>query len=205
MDQMDGLNARVFQLPMQIRNAYQHVVTHPLTGAYIDTTHTLLLKTKVEGPAVRSTRKQGLQGGVIVDDSPVISSTSHEGITTCFQCHKSDRLGLSPHPLLSHTFAEVRIEAPQSERTALIECDYCVQAWHLDCLNPPLSSIPLALRSDEWGVVDVYAHARLVDRIRGESRHPLDQPLFDVPAVLGEIGEGEGYGCADFQLLTAAA
>lgn len=232
--QMDGLNPRAFQLPISIRNAFQHVVSHPITGDYLDTHDTLLSKSSVNVANVgRITRKKALTGGVgdvgvlslqtslqqqpQVDDHP----QKIEQQPTCFKCNKTDQLSLQPPPLLTHSFPS-KLKGltghSQSFRTTLIKCDHCAQHWHLDCLDPPLVSVPLALRSDEWTPIDLLAHSQLALKIRGSPSsgsgsgsgwrpfHPLDQPLHPIPPVLGlDKADGDVYSAADIQLLSIAA
>ncbi|KAL2915380.1 hypothetical protein HK105_204996 [Polyrhizophydium stewartii] len=42
----------------------------------------------------------------------------------------------------------------QTQRSELIKCDYCPLYWHLDCLTPPLTAVPLELRSSSQEVID---------------------------------------------------
>ena len=43
-------------------------------------------------------------------------------------------------PLRSHT------TDPESTWRQIVSCDYCALHWHLDCLSPPLASMPNAGR-----------------------------------------------------------
>lgn len=48
----------------------------------------------------------------------------------CYVC------GGSSIPLRSHT------TDPESTWRQIVSCDYCALHWHLDCLSPPLASMP---------------------------------------------------------------
>ncbi|KAJ3194007.1 oligosaccharyl transferase stt3 subunit [Irineochytrium annulatum] len=54
------------------------------------------------------------------------------------------------NPPISKNTGMLRLAA---SRSALIRCDYCRLWWHLDCLDPPLTSVPSELQ-DECEIVD---------------------------------------------------
>ena len=243
--QMDALNPRVYQLPLSIRNAFQNVVSHPITGDYLDTHDTFFLKSSGGSFGGRSLRNNVISDTLIADNSTnsLIESLnnletlqasvnqsndpqndqqkSKHIISLCFKCSKSDQLDLQPAPLLTHSFPTTIngiVGHSQSFRTNLITCDYCKQHWHLDCLDPPLATIPLPLRQDEWVPIDLLAYAQLHKRIRGTPGsgsgsgsgwrpfHPLDQPLHPIPPVLGlKKQEGDEYSTSDVHLLCIAS
>ena len=51
-------------------------------------------------------------------------------LVACYVC------GGSPIPLRSLT------TDPESSWRQIVSCDYCALHWHLDCLSPPLASMP---------------------------------------------------------------
>ena len=211
---MDKMNPRAFQLPAYIRDQYQHVIAHPITGDYLDTRDVLITKTNVGvGVSTRSSKRQPAN----VTEKPVaplrpISNDKEKdqddvsALPVCFQCSKTDQSGLAPAPLLTYTSLDqsTGIQRPCHGST-LIKCDYCEIHWHLDCLDPPLATIPLALRPDEHTPIDLLDHATLKRKIWFTGQpHPLDQPIYFIPDIC-KVSEGEQYTCANVQLLNQAA
>ena len=56
--------------------------------------------------------------------------------TLCVACGKS----ALPEELLPSTPLESDLRSQQWK--SMISCDYCSLHWHLDCLNPPLATLP---------------------------------------------------------------
>jgi hypothetical protein len=187
LDSIEELNPRAFQLPSSLRDQYEHVVTHPITGAYIDTR-------KVE---ISKAFQQILRSNKI---KPLTAKEKNiqklESFPTCFHCCKTDTIF---NPLFNSHTMPPPTPIPQSLRSELIKCDYCDMYWHLDCLDPPLSCLPPELRMDEYPTLDLYAHALLKEKIWNG---PLDQQLYTIPNILGNR---KIYNTRDIHMLTQAS
>ncbi|ESK88417.1 clr6 histone deacetylase associated phd protein-2 cph2 [Moniliophthora roreri MCA 2997] len=118
-----------YQLPDDIRNFFKDVTTGP-RGAYVDTSEIKQPRLNRHGqPEDREAHRLRDRNG-----QPVL----------CFRC------GTSALP------ENVAATAPAAKRARratakamqyevwkdIISCDYCNLHWHLDCLDPPLSTMP---------------------------------------------------------------
>lgn len=63
-------------------------------------------------------------------------------IGLCYKCSKSDLKINQTSFINSHSFSYPLFSNLQTQRSEIIQCDYCFQYWHLDCLSPPLSTVP---------------------------------------------------------------
>ncbi|KAJ3180739.1 hypothetical protein HDU87_001852 [Geranomyces variabilis] len=145
---LEGLNARVFQLPREIVENFENVFMHPGTGAYIDTR-----EVEIARPRPKSHRKSEgtAEGRRHMDMAPAAISTTQ----TCFKCGDTGLKLLSTAFLASHTFPQPEVVcSPQAVRTDLVKCEYCPLLWHLDCLDPPLTCMPPETKEDEKEIVD---------------------------------------------------
>ncbi|KAJ3302083.1 hypothetical protein HDV03_005427 [Kappamyces sp. JEL0829] len=211
---MDGMNPRSFQLPISIRDQYQHVIAHPISGEYIDTREQEVSRASNQAASTRITRKKALAAppnlsssidipvpAPSVSNSAKPSQSSTLQLPICYKCSKTEQLPIGLTPLLSYTFPQPK-NGIQSLRSDLIKCDYCGIHWHLDCLDPPLACIPPQLRLNEHPPIDMYAHALLKQNIWGLEKHPYDEPLYNIPSVLGEK---KLYSTRDVHLMCKAA
>lgn len=159
MDTLDCTNPRVFELPREIVRSVEHAYVHPATGAYVDTRevevikHNKGIKMGRKGANSTNTNTSNSNGNGTGEAGRRCNDASH----TCFKCGKSgfkiyQTSFLSSHSVPQPTLPTIRLQAI---RTELVKCDYCPLYWHLDCLDPPLTSIPPELKDDEKEVVDV--------------------------------------------------
>ena len=161
LDSVSCLNPRIFQLPGLIRNSFENVATHPLTGDFIDTREIEFMNFNVPSQ--------------IKDSNPTIKRNQQLGDSDqllnayCYQCSRSN-LKLQQTSLLSSYSVHqpsngLKLQSPNSE---LIKCDFCPLYWHLDCLNPPLTSIPPQLRENEIEIVNLRSINSIKSKIWGK-------------------------------------
>ncbi|KAI8919916.1 hypothetical protein DFJ77DRAFT_450465 [Powellomyces hirtus] len=190
LNDLEGTNPRVFQLPREIVDSFENVYMHPATGAYIDTR-----EMEVARPRVKSHRKgasaeagaenkRSTSAGVGSGDPTAVSGASH----LCFKCGESGYRLHTTSFLASFSFpqSDAAVYRPQAVRTELVKCDYCPLFWHLDCLNPPLTCIPPEMKEDEKEVVDVTHWNTLRNRTWGvEERGGRAEIVSNVPLPVG--------------------
>jgi ribosomal protein L37AE/L43A len=183
------INPRVFELPKYIRDSYEHVFSHPITGEYMDDREVDILPAgNLEVP--RLTKKSTNDGkfGALsskvrkVSEQKDASEVKNKNMyATCFKCARTDLKILQTSFLKSYTIPDLK-NSIQSQRSELIQCDYCKLYWHLDCLDPPLVTIPHELREDEIPIFDIKAHSQLKARL-WTNCSPLDPVLHLVPSL----------------------
>ncbi|KAI0316797.1 hypothetical protein OF83DRAFT_1059805 [Amylostereum chailletii] len=121
-----------FQLPDDVRMFYKHVGSN-VRGAYVDTS------------SIKPPRLNRL--GQLEDRDPYRTRDRNGAPVLCFQC------GSSAIPESSTVIAPASKRPRRSVASAsrnedveqwksIVSCDYCSAHWHLDCLNPPLISMP---------------------------------------------------------------
>ncbi|KAJ3294413.1 hypothetical protein HK104_003588 [Borealophlyctis nickersoniae] len=147
---LEAANPRVFELPRDIRECYEGVFTHPVTGAYVDTNTTEIT------PLARTSKssKSGKKGAASAAPASEVSAD------VCFKCGGSGLKLPQSTFLHSHSVSQPRSIVPgqlswQAQRSPIIKCDYCPLYWHLDCLDPPLTSVPVELDESQKETVDV--------------------------------------------------
>ncbi|KAI9104862.1 hypothetical protein DFS34DRAFT_219589 [Phlyctochytrium arcticum] len=149
---LETLNPRAFELPSEIVNSFVGIRRHPGTGALIDLREVDVFRTNKQNKHTRRQTSNGLAAAELPSSESRTRSEKH----VCFRCGKTGIKLASTSFLLSHSSTSTTSATPQvqSERTELIKCDYCPLYWHLDCLTPPLTTIPPELRDEETEVVD---------------------------------------------------
>ncbi|KAF9472207.1 hypothetical protein BDN70DRAFT_887247 [Pholiota conissans] len=118
-----------FQLPEDIRTYFKDVATGP-KGNYFDSS-------EIKQPRLN-------RHGQLEDRDPYRLRDRNGGSVLCYQC------GLSalPNRLSAIAPAAKRIRSSTSKATtpdawkSIISCDYCNLHWHMDCLDPPLLTLP---------------------------------------------------------------
>ncbi|KAF8626184.1 hypothetical protein AX15_005068 [Amanita polypyramis BW_CC] len=118
-----------FQLPDEIRTFYKDIVTGP-RGTYIDAS---------------ALRQHRLNRNGQVEERDAYRLRDRNGAPIlCFRCGAS---ALSDS-VAATAPASKRVRRHSSKSTgpdawkSIISCDYCNLHWHLDCLDPPLPSMP---------------------------------------------------------------
>ncbi|PFH47177.1 hypothetical protein AMATHDRAFT_68300 [Amanita thiersii Skay4041] len=118
-----------FQLPDDIRNFYKDVATGP-KGTYVDAS-------ELKPPRLNRLGQ--------LEDRDVYRLRDRNGMPIlCFRCGTS----ALPDGLAAAAPAAKRVRRSTSRTTSsegwksMISCDYCNLHWHIDCLEPPLTSIP---------------------------------------------------------------
>ncbi|KAK6910768.1 hypothetical protein I203_104800 [Kwoniella mangroviensis CBS 8507] len=111
---VDEENPCQFRLPATLRTYFAGVGTAP-RGEYVDAEEA---RTKYD--------RKGFQE----DRDPFKTRDGKNKPIACYACGGSS---LPNHSLTTD---------PESAWRQIISCDYCTLSWHLDCLDPPLSSMP---------------------------------------------------------------
>ncbi|PPQ86872.1 hypothetical protein CVT25_012591 [Psilocybe cyanescens] len=127
--QLQTSNPVEFQLPEDIRTFYKDVGSGP-KGNYVDTSE------------IKPPRLNRL--GQLEERDPYRLRDRNGGPVLCFQC------GFSALP------TSLTVDAPPAKRPrrstskgtppdawkGIVSCDYCNLHWHMDCLDPPLLTLP---------------------------------------------------------------
>jgi hypothetical protein len=118
----------------------------------------------------------------------------------CHKCGKTS-LALPQTSFLASNSVPDTFPTLQSQSSNLIKCDYCPLYWHLDCLSPPLASIPHQLLPEETEWVDL-GEIKMVQSQLWTGRSPLDPPVQYNPQV--PLPQ-EVLSCHDMYALESAA
>ncbi|KAF5330779.1 hypothetical protein D9619_005650 [Psilocybe cf. subviscida] len=129
LHQLQTSNPIEFSLPEDIRNFFKDVVAGP-KGNYVDSSG-------VKPPRLN-------RHGQLEDRDPHRLRDRNGGPVLCFQC------GLSalPDNLTANAPAAKRTRRSTSNATTpeawkgIVSCDYCNLHWHMDCVDPPLLTMP---------------------------------------------------------------
>nr|XP_019011568.1 uncharacterized protein I206_03668 [Kwoniella pini CBS 10737]OCF50349.1 hypothetical protein I206_03668 [Kwoniella pini CBS 10737] len=115
---VEGENPAQFRLPTDLITYFAGVSEAP-RGEYVDAEEA---RTKYD--------RKGFQE----DRDPLRLRDGKNKPISCFQCGGTC---LPNHSLTTD---------PESPWRQILSCDYCTLSWHLDCLDPPLSSMPNSAR-----------------------------------------------------------
>ncbi|KIY65730.1 hypothetical protein CYLTODRAFT_424093 [Cylindrobasidium torrendii FP15055 ss-10] len=124
-----------FQLPTDIRNFYKDVGTGP-RGAYVDNAEIKQPRLNRFGQAEErdSFRLKDRNGSAILCHRCGTSAIPDPQPSTSTSTARPSRPRRSKTPALADTAA--------GAWKSIVSCDYCSLHWHLDCLDPPLSTAP---------------------------------------------------------------
>ena len=188
LDSIRYVNPKMFELPQSITDQFEHVFAHPITGEFMnDTDYEITLGKKQDIARVtRKTNSSFTQNSDLIAEGSS-KDTTEEKISqpiyaTCFRCCKTDLKISQTSFLKSNSVPQFTSLASniQCQRSELIQCDYCTLNWHLDCLDPPLTTIPLELRLQNIPTLDIKAHSELKSKL-WTSYSPLDPVLHKIP------------------------
>lgn len=118
--QLECENPTGFSLPADIRNYFKGVSTGT-DGAYVDSTMLRPLRLNRQG--------------FVEQRDPHALKDKHGNAVLCYKC------GGSALPPQADCTDSARLQW-----RAIIGCDFCSLHWHLDCVDPPLSSMPSMTR-----------------------------------------------------------
>ncbi|KAJ1330133.1 hypothetical protein BSLG_009717 [Batrachochytrium salamandrivorans] len=187
---LDSMTPRVFELPTQFFNMYEDVLAHPAHGGFID-----LRTTKVEViPSSEGTFVVSLVLARPSVDVPRFNeeSSCHAMRPCCHGCGKTNMRISQTSFMSSYTVTQPRRSGTnhlnlQSQRSELIQCDYCTLSWHLDCLLPPLATIPPELRPSSKEIVDPAEWQRIKSAVwMGSPLNDLcSMTVLDTPSLSG--------------------
>ncbi|KAI9208983.1 uncharacterized protein BJ171DRAFT_577333 [Polychytrium aggregatum] len=168
---LESMNPRSFELPIDIRSEFKNVMTHPTTRCYIDTRSVYIKLTETRGnrnwvtvyePDGAITQSQqtitkprarnyfGRKNRWHTDDGEEDSRVPVEKCYKCGQtCVSPSQLNFlnsslipQPHPQGTADEHNTKSIRIQQQRSEMIKCDYCDLWWHLDCLDIPLAMKP---------------------------------------------------------------
>ena len=158
--QLERENPRIYALPVDIRNYFKGVSTAP-DGAYVDSTMLRPLKLSRQG--------------FVEERDPHKLRDKHGHAVLCFRCGGS---ALPRDCAGPPGRAPTREEEEQAVRDAgkldlstqrgahwrsIVSCDFCALHWHLDCVDPPMTSMPSTTR--KWRCPAHADHAQPRQRI----------------------------------------
>ncbi|KAG6889787.1 hypothetical protein C0992_004205 [Termitomyces sp. T32_za158] len=127
--QVDSTIPKEFQLPEDVRAFFKDVGSGP-KGTYIDTSEFKPPRLNRHGQLEeRDTHRLRDKNG-----APVL----------CFRCGTSALPGglAAASPATKRARRSSALSKTGEAWKNIISCDYCTLHWHLDCLDPPLSTIP---------------------------------------------------------------
>ncbi|CAF0722962.1 unnamed protein product [Didymodactylos carnosus] len=76
-------------------------------------------------------------------NSVLSTMTNQSSLTNCVNVNDAnDTENTSTHIWQKYCFLCRHIKSPSNIHCPLVHCDYCPLTYHLDCLNPPLTSLP---------------------------------------------------------------
>lgn len=122
-----------FQLPEDIRTFFKDVATGP-QGGYLD---------------ISETKPPRLNRLGQLDDRDVNRLKDRNGAPVlCFRCGLSSLPASvsAPSPSTSYVRGSPQGTVNGECWNGIVSCDYCPLHWHMDCLDPPLVSVPAAGR-----------------------------------------------------------
>ncbi|KIK91128.1 hypothetical protein PAXRUDRAFT_831105 [Paxillus rubicundulus Ve08.2h10] len=119
-----------FQLPDDIRGFFKDVATG-IKGSYVDSS-------EVKQPRLN-------RHGQLEERDPYRLKDRNGVPIICFRCGASalpsGLAASAPSDNCSRRSTSMTRSGPESGK-AMVSCDYCNLHWHLDCLDPPLTSMP---------------------------------------------------------------
>ncbi|TDL25052.1 hypothetical protein BD410DRAFT_820220 [Rickenella mellea] len=146
-----------FQLPEDIRSFFKGVATDS-RGAYFDNSN-------FKPPRVG-------RHGFGEERDPYRLKDSKGGPAMCYRCGKS----ALPNELTTSGRPEKRarrsLTMAREQWKAIIPCDYCSLHWHLDCLDPPLTTLPPF--GKKWKCPNHACNVAPKRRVPKTSSHPIE-------------------------------
>ncbi|RDB21491.1 Uncharacterized protein C2F7.07c [Hypsizygus marmoreus] len=120
-----------FQLPDDVRMFFKDVGTGP-KGTYVDTS-------EIKPPRLN-------RHGQLEDRDPHRLRDRNGAPVLCFRCGTSALPGglaaAAPAAKRARRSSTLSKTAATEAWKSIVSCDYCNLHWHLDCLDPPMSTIP---------------------------------------------------------------
>ncbi|KAJ3100824.1 hypothetical protein HDU96_010203 [Phlyctochytrium bullatum] len=189
--QLHSKNPTIFELPKDIRESFDGIMSHPLTGAYMDAKDYEILP---YGPRnskhskthdAHPTEPMSDTGTAACTDSSSAAPPPSADTSVCYKCGLSGaktncfnflNSTTHEHPLL---VGAALIE--RGVRSELVKCDYCTNWWHLDCLTPPQILPPMELRH-ETEYINVKAARELRTKSWGKWANEIDDAILKCPS-----------------------
>lgn len=184
VQKLERENPSIFSLPAELRNYFKGVSTGA-DGAYVDSTSLRPLKLS--------------RHGFVEERDAFQLRDKHGEAVLCYQCGGSalpiaDVLppGAARAPTQAEelealeTLADAALAAQQPPRAPphgrrMLSCDFCHLHWHLDCVDPPMQTMPPTTR--RWKCPAHSSHAEPRVRIPRAANQvkTIDVPLATAP------------------------
>jgi hypothetical protein len=148
--------------------------------------------------AARSNAPSATPSIDLLKEIPIKKPVEIPNTIICHQCNKSGT-GISQTSFLLSNTVNDTYPRLQKQSSDLIKCDYCPLHWHIDCLTPPLSSVPHELLDNAVEWVDQGEVAILKSQLWG-GKSPLDpRPVLNpqVPMPHDVLSCQDMYALAD--------
>lgn len=156
---LNGKNPRIFQLPLHITNSFENISAHPKTGNF-------MINSEMEVINFITSNQVG-KGNPTIKRNNVITESDQLLNSFCYKCSRSNLKLLQTNLLSSYSIMQPKGLKLQTCNSDLIKCDFCPLYWHLDCLDPPLASVPPELRENEIEIVNLRSLNAIKEKIWG--------------------------------------
>lgn len=190
---VERTNPTIFALPLEIRNYFKGVATAN-DGSYVDSN--MLRPLKIN------------RLGVVEERDPLRLKDKNGKLILCFRCGESalpsDRptgkgrrtnqpRRSSPRKAASNDQqqkSQDKLDADHIGWRKIISCDFCSLHWHLDCLEPPMASMPSLSR--KWMCPAHVDHAVRPERIPKSIANSTTLHELPIPSEKS-VGPGKHY------------
>lgn len=188
---LDQTNPTIFALPLEIRNYFKGVAT-AADGSYVDSN--MLRPLKIN------------RLGVVEERDPLRLKDKNGKLILCFKCGESalpserpsgqggrktnQPRRSSPRKATDRQSATDTVDGDHIGWRKIISCDFCALHWHLDCLEPPMASMPSLSR--KWMCPAHVDHAVRAERIPKSIANSTTVHTLPVPSEKS-IGPGKHY------------
>lgn len=172
-------NPTIFSLPQDVRNYFKGVATAS-DGSYVNST--MLRPLKIN------------KFGLVDERDPLRLKDKNGKLVLCYRCGQS---ALPPsqdkqwqREGMARVDANILSETNRKGWRNLIGCDFCNLHWHLDCLDPPLASMPPLSR--KWMCPNHVEHVLRPERVPKNAANSLSVHDLPVPSEKS-MGPGKHY------------
>jgi len=187
---IEETNPTIFALPLEIRNYFKGVAT-AADGSYVDSN--MLRPLKIN------------RLGVVEERDPLRLKDKNGKLILCFRCGESalpsDRPSgqgkranqprrSSPRKATDQQKVKDTADADHIGWRKIISCDFCALHWHLDCLEPPMASMPSLSR--KWMCPTHVDHAVRTERVPKSIANSTTVHELPVPSEKS-VGPGKHY------------
>lgn len=172
LQRVEEENPTIFSLPHDIRNYFKGVATAN-DGTYVDST--MLRPIKVN------------RFGLVDERDPLRLRDRNGKLILCYRCGQS-AMPSTEDP--STVDVDALSESQRKGWRNIIGCDFCTSHWHLDCLDPPLASMPSLSR--KWMCPTHVEHVMRPERVPKNVANSTSVHDLPVPSDKS-VGVGKHY------------